>query len=393
MFEKATSTATTAFSEKIIGPIVSNIVGIVLIVVIHKATVVIAARLLKPAIATFIRRYETPYRHHFYKQKLERNAANVVSGILLLLLIPLLISGDEQLITRLQDLAAIFTTASFAKLLLKIVDAYHDMYKSLTVEYRIPIVGYVQIIKLTVYVIGAIFMVSILFNVSVAALVGGLGILLGAMAFIFKDTILGFVAVIQMTANKMVGIGDWIKVPTHAADGNVLEISLSTVKVRNWNNTIVMIPTYALIGGSFSNWEAMKKKGFRRIKERVPINSQSIVKLTPTVIKNARANKLTKQTMKIIEKQVDLSSLDSNLTLYRLCLLEYLKNHTSITKKRAPAVRTLAPTELGTPLDMIAFSAKTGGESFFHTKSNIIEHAMILMPVFDLVMFQRISDK
>ena len=222
------------------------------------------------------------------------------------------------------------------------------------------------------------------------------------LLLVFKDAILGFVAGIQLSANEMLALGDWLEMPKYGADGSVIDISLTTVKVRNWDNTITTIPAYALIADSFKNWRGMSESGGRRIKRAIFIDATSVKFLQPDDIVRLRRTALLSD---YIEKKIaeietenqqaglDLTSLVNgrrltNLGTFRAYLIAYLRQHKSIHTNMTQIVRQLAPEPTGIPLEIYAFSKDTAWVNYEAIQSDIFDHVFAILPEFGLRVYQ-----
>jgi len=222
------------------------------------------------------------------------------------------------------------------------------------------------------------------------------------LILVFKDTILGLVASIQLSANKMVNVGDWISMPKYNADGDVMDISLNTVKVQNWDKTIATIPTYALVSESFNNWKGMEESGGRRIKRSISIDMNSISFLTGDQIAKFRKYHLLKDYINTKEKEIEAfnTSLEldddtvtngrrmTNLGTFRKYLENYLHNHPKIHQNMTFLVRHLQPTEKGIPMEIYVFSNDQAWANYEAIQSDIFDHILAIMPEFGLRVFQ-----
>jgi miniconductance mechanosensitive channel len=256
-----------------------------------------------------------------------------------------------------------------------------------------------------VYGIAIILILSILLGRSPKYLFTGLGALAAVLILVFKDTILGFVASIQLTANNMVRIGDWISMPKHNADGTVTEITLNTVKVQNWDKTISTIPTYALVSDSFGNWRGMEESGGRRIKRHINLDMQSVKFCTPEMLEEF--NKITCLKDYINDRQVEISKYNesnkidnsvivngrrmTNLGTFRRYLEFYLRNHPMIHDNMTFLIRHLQPTEKGIPLEIYVFSKDQRWANYESIQADIFDHILAVIPHFHLRVFQNPS--
>ncbi|GLU45581.1 mechanosensitive ion channel family protein [Allomuricauda sp. NBRC 101325] len=265
-----------------------------------------------------------------------------------------------------------------------------------------PIDSYVQVFMIFAWVIGIFTIFAIITETTVWKFVTALGAASAVVLLIFKDTILGLVASIQVTINDMVRIGDWITFEKYGADGDVIEISLATVKVQNFDKTITTIPTYALISDSFKNWRGMQDSGGRRIKRALIIRQQSIKFLTPDDIKALNKIQLIKSYMDTRSEQINTYNSDNkidksllingrNLTnfgVFRKYVTNYLESHSAINKKMTLMVRQLEPTTQGIPLEIYAFSSDKRWENYEYVMADIFDHLLAALPYFSLEVFE-----
>lgn len=278
-------------------------------------------------------------------------------------------------------LAALFT---FARLL----DAANDIYSSYELSKQRPIKGYLQVIKIISFIVSGVLVISALLDKSPAWILGGIGAATAVLILIFQNTILGFVASIQLTENDMLHIGDWIEVPERSANGFVTDISLHTVKVQNWDKSITTLPTHSLMTESFINWRGMWDAGARRIKRALNIDMRSVRPLDGEF--TARLEKLpyVKEYLQSAGKE-GLSP--TNLGALRAYLTGMLKNHPQIRSDMMIKVRYLDPGEHGIPLEIYAFTDTTEFYRFEDIQSEIIEHILAVIPQFGLRVFQNIT--
>lgn len=283
-----------------------------------------------------------------------------------------------------------------------LLDAGEEIYKTYEVAKFKPIKGIIQIIKIFLYVIGGIWFIAILIDRSPLLLLSGIGALTAVILLVFKDSLLGLVGGIQLAANDMVRIGDWIEMPKYGADGDVVDISLNTVKVKNFDNTITTIPTYALISDSFKNWRGMQESGGRRIKRSVFIDSASIRFCTEEMLERFKKiryladyleQKLSECRQHNLEHGVDCSHPINgrrltNIGTFRAYLMAYLKNHPEIHKGMTYMVRQLPPTENGLPVEVYAFTRDTAWVSYESVQADIFDHIFAVVPLFDLRIHQ-----
>jgi miniconductance mechanosensitive channel len=285
------------------------------------------------------------------------------------------------------------------------LNALAIIYQDFQVAKTRPIKGYVQIAKIIVYLIGGIIIISTLFGKNPLGIIGGLGAFSAVLLLVFKDPILGFVAGIQLSANNMLAPGDWITMPKYAADGTVIDVALTTVKVQNWDKTISTIPTYALISDSFKNWRGMEESGGRRIKRSINIDMKSIRFCTPEMLKKYSRIQHVKDYVEQKEKeieafnqehQIDNSLLvngrrQTNIGVFRAYLRGYLHRHPSIHDGMTFLIRQLQPSEKGLPIEIYVFSKIQEWSRYEDLQSDIFDHILAVLPEFDLRVYQNPS--
>ncbi len=283
-----------------------------------------------------------------------------------------------------------------------ILSALRDYLKSLRRFSDKPIDSYLQVIMITLTTYGVIMIIMLIFNTKPATLLTTFGAISAIILLIFKDTILGFVASIQVSVNDMVRIGDWITMTKFGADGDVIEINLATVKVRNFDNTTTTIPTYSLISDSFQNWRGMLDSPGRRIKRHILIKSHSIRFLEDSDIERLKSIQLIKEYLETrsadinkfnAQRNIDKSVLINgrNLTnfgVFRKYITQYLSHYPGIQKDMILLCRQLQPTPNGIPLEIYCFSADKRFENYEYIMADIFDHIFAAVPYFDLELFE-----
>ena len=329
---------------------------------------------------------------------------NFVPLILIYVLTSPILAGTEllalsqTLINVLFLLAAMLTVDALLSALLAI-------YSSSGISKEISITPFVQVLKLALYFVSGILLLSLLLQKTPLYFLSGLGALTAVLMFVFKDILMGFVAGIQLIANKMVAPKDWIEMSKYGADGDVIEITLTTVKVQNFDNTITTIPTYALINESFKNWRNMNLSGGRRIKRYVNIDLSSI-KFCDTemlerftkiqLITNAIQDRQAEIKVSNEEKNVDESTIVNgrrltNIGIFRAYVDAYLRQHPQISNQMTFLVRQLSPRENGLPIEIYVFCKETNWNIYEAVQADIFDHILAVVPEFDLRVFQEPS--
>ena len=281
------------------------------------------------------------------------------------------------------------------------------IYESSTISKEISITPFVQVVKLLLYFVTVILIISILVQKTPLYILSGLGALTAVLMFVFKDILMGFVGGIQLIANKMVAPGDWIEMTKYGADGDVLEITLTTVKVKNFDNTITTIPTYALINESFKNWRNMNLSGGRRIKRFVYIDLGSIKFCCSEMLERFKLIQLISKTIQdrqqeILEfnqqNNIDESTLVNgrrltNIGVFRSYVEAYLRHHPMIHQEMTFIVRQLSPGEKGLPIEIYVFCKDTNWTAYESVQADIFDHILAVVPEFDLQVFQEPSGR
>ncbi|WP_336775684.1 mechanosensitive ion channel family protein [Paenibacillus sp. MMO-58] len=282
------------------------------------------------------------------------------------------------------------------------LNAVNDIYRTYDISRSRPIKGYVQVVKIFLFIIGGILAISNLIGESPVILISGIGALSAVMLLIFKDSLLGLVAGIQLSTNDMVQVGDWIEMPKYGADGDIIDISLHTVKVQNFDKTITTIPSYALISDSFKNWRGMQDAGGRRIKRSVYIDMNSIAFCTPEMIEKFKKIHLLSEYILDKEREIIHYNLENeidpavsvngramtNIGVFRAYVERYVEQHPKIHKGMTRIVRQLAPAENGLPLEIYAFTNDINWAVYEGVQSDIFDHILAVAPEFGLHVFQ-----
>jgi miniconductance mechanosensitive channel len=281
---------------------------------------------------------------------------------------------------------------------LSFIDAWHTIYQMLPIAKHRNIKGYVQLVKIVVVIIIALIIISVVFKTDIRAIVTGLGVMASVLILVFKDTLLGFIGSIQLSANKMLKVGDWITMNNRDVDGVVTDITLNTVKVQNFDKTIITIPTYALVSESFQSWTGMEESGVRQIKRAIFVDMKSIRFLDEDLrnklhgipklqeyIENAgnRQNSISQENPFFNNSEL------TNLGLFRFYAEEYLRNHPQIDNKQTTMVRHRASEGNGLPLQVYAFVNNNSFIPYEHTQSEIFEHLLAIMKEFGLKVYQQ----
>lgn len=309
-----------------------------------------------------------------------------------------------DLILRFCRIYIIISLLSFINSLLK---AVYNVYSEREQFRDRPLKGMLQTMQVILWFVGIIIVVSILIGKSPLSLLAGLGASAAILMLVFKDSIMGFVSGVQLSANDMLKVGDWIAMPKYGADGTVIEVTLNTVKVRNWDNTITTIPPYLLISDSFQNWRGMRESGGRRVKRSINIDMTSVKFCTPEMLDKYRKIRLLKdyveQTEQVVKQYNEEHGIDNsilvngrrqtNLGVFRAYLTAYLQSLPDINQELTCMVRQLQPTDHGIPMELYFFCALKDWVPYEAVQSDVFDHVLAIIPEFDLQVFQSPSGR
>ena len=362
----------------------------------------IAKNFILRAIEHVIHGSKTEWDDALIKRKVLRRLSHLAPAIVFYFLVPLAFKGNHAIKMVSERLASIYMLLVGLSAVDAFLNALMDIYRSFEISRQVPIRSVVQVIKLILYFLAAIVVLSMILGKSPAFFIGGLGAMAAVLMLIFKDPILGLAAGIQLSSNKMVQIGDWIEMPKYGVDGDVFEISLTTVKVRNFDKTIVTIPPYALVTDAFKNWRGMKESGGRRIKRAVNIDISSIKFCDEEMIERFRKIKYISnyiddkiKELEEFNKERNLDDTDlvnarrlTNVGTFRAYIIEYLRDHHKITKDLTFLVRQLDPDPHGLPIQIYVFTNDTDWIRYEGIQADIFDHILAIVPQFDLRVFQ-----
>lgn len=351
---------------------------------------------LRPVIHRVLDTLDGRLTHETERERLTlaSHLAHLIPALLLQALAPILFSEFEQFYAVLNVLLWVYLYLFIGLAIAAAISLIARSYAYLAPNPTIPYQGISQLLKLLTFIVFSILIISTVLDKSPALLLSGLGALTAVLLLVFKDAILGFVASIQIAVNNMVNVGDWIEMPKYGADGDVTEIALTTVKVRNWDNTITTIPTYALISDSFKNWRGMQQSGGRRIKRAINIDINTI-----RFVKGDELNQLQQRPrlQQFFQQQEVKDLLESddvtNIALFRFYVRWTLRQHPSINQNMTLMVRQLQPSEVGLPVEIYCFSADKNWLNYEAIQADIFDKLFAILPVFDLAAFQRIGSR
>ena len=339
------------------------------------------------------------------KRKVVHHLVHTIPGILVYALLPLAFIRGKGLLLLSQKICAVYIVFALLLAINGFILVFLDMYNMRQVNKNRPIKGFMQVLQVLLFFIGGIVIIAILIGKSPASLFAGLGASAAILMLVFKDTILGFVAGIQLSANDMLRPGDWITMEKYGANGTVIEVTLNAVKVKNFDNTITTIPPYALVSDAFQNWRGMSESPGRRIKRSINIDMNSVHFCTPEMLEKFRKISLITDYIDGKEQELDEYNeehhIDSsiwvngrrqtNLGVFRAYLVRYLRSLPEVSKELVCMVRHLQPTDTGIPIELYCFSSNKVWVEYEGIQADIFDHVLAVIPEFGLSVFQNVS--
>ncbi len=352
-------------------------------IIIYYIAKIIINRILK----RLIDKSSSQWDDYLYEEKVFTRLALLLPALFLQVALAPTISEYPEAIRIIGIILHVYMTAIFLLVIVSFLNTTYRIYGEFEVADSKPIKSYLQIARIIVYVIGGISIISILIGESPMSLLAGLGAMSAILLLIFKDSILGFVAGVQLSSNKMLMIGDWITMPKYNADGTVIDISLVTVKVRNFDNSVSFIPAYTLISDSFQNWRSMADAGGRRMKRSILIDIGTIRFVDDPMLDALKQRGL--QVASLLEKGEE----QTNVGLFRNYLFTHLKDVPNVNPAAFQMVRILQSTEFGLPIEIVAYFNPPDIIPFEEAVAKLFEHVFAIMPEFGLKAFQRPSGR
>lgn len=368
----------------------------------------VCRKILLEVVARLVKQTRATWDDIIFDRKVMIHLSRMVAPIIIYVFIPVAFAETSpSTMAFIQRVCLIYVIIAFLSFVNSLLKAVYTVYSEKEHLRNRPLKGMLQTVQVILWFVGGIIVVSILINKSPVSLLAGLGASAAILMLVFKDSIMGFVSGVQLSANDMLKVGDWIAMPKYGADGTVIEVSLNTVKVRNWDNTITTIPPYLLVSDSFQNWRGMQESGGRRVKRSINIDMTSVRFCTPEMLAKYRKIRLLKdyveQTEQVItdynrEHDIDNSILvngrrQTNLGVFRAYLTAYLKSRPDINQNLTCMVRQLQPTDHGIPMELYFFSAIKDWVPYEGVQADVFDHVLAIIPEFDLQVFQSPSGR
>ncbi|NBW26953.1 MAG: mechanosensitive ion channel family protein [Flavobacteriaceae bacterium] len=366
-------------------------------------TIYIVFRMILVTAMIFIaRKTKTKFDDLLVSNKTAKYIAHLIPLLFIYKSVPIILKDFDYWETVFGKLVGVYIVLLILWIVRTIFNAIRDFLKQDPKFSDKPIDSYIQVIMIVLWIFGTIIIVSEIFDIDTKNLLAILGTVSAVIILIFRDTILGFVASVQVSLNDMVRIGDWITFDKFGADGDVTEINLATVKVRNFDNTTTTIPTYSLISDSFRNWRGMLDSDGRRIKRYVLIKASSIRFMKDQEIENLKRIQLITSYIQHRQDEIAKYNLNHNVDktiaingrnmtnfgLFRKYITQYLHNHPGLNKDMILLCRQLQPTQNGIPLEIYAFSNDKKFENYEYIMADIFDHIFASIKYFDLEIYE-----
>lgn len=383
-------------------------IAFAIVLMVAFAADVVCRHILLKAIARLVKKTKATWDDIVFDHQVMIHLSRMVIPVIIYIFIPVAFADTTS--TTLEFLlrvCLIIILISFLSFINSLLKAVYTVYSEKEQLRDRPLKGMLQTLQVMVWFVGAIIIVSILINRSPVSLLAGLGASAAILMLVFKDSIMGFVSGVQLSANDMLKVGDWIAMPKYGADGTVIEVTLATVKVRNWDNTIITIPPYLLVSDSFQNWRGMRESGGRRVKRSINIDMTSVRFCTPQMLDKYRKIQLltdyVEKTEHIIkgynkEHDIDNSILvngrrQTNLGVFRAYLMAYLQSLPDVNQELTCMVRQLQPTDHGIPMELYFFCSIKDWVPYEGVQADVFDHVLAIIPEFDLQVFQSPSGR
>ena len=382
--------------------LISDSIAFLILVLLSLLTFYVARKIFLEIIHRLTAKSKTNWDDVLAEQRFFKRLAYLVPAYIIYSFTPMVLNPYPRAVSFIQSVVNVYMIVVFILVINAFLNAVAIIYQDFQVAKSKPIKGYMQIAKIIIYLIGSIVILATLFDKNPLGLIGGLGAFSAVLLLVFKDPILGFVGGIQLSANKMLVPGDWITMEKYNADGTVIDVALTTVKVQNWDKTISTIPTYSLISDSFKNWRGMEESGGRRIKRSINIDMKSIRFCTPAMLEKFKKIEYVKEYVDRTENElaqynkennIDDSLLvngrrQTNIGVFRAYLIGYLRNHPDIHDDMTFLIRQLQPSEKGLPIEIYVFSKVQEWAKYENLQSDIFDHVLAVVPEFDLRVYQ-----
>lgn len=353
---------------------------VVLILLLAWIADIICRHVISPLIRKMVSKTSYTWDDHLFSARVLNDICHLVPALIIYVLVPFAFIDKPFLKVFFVKVCDIYIIAVALRLIFSISNSLYTLSNEHEKSRNKPLKGIFQMIKVLAVSIGTILIFSVVLDKSPIDLFVGLGAAATILLLVFKDTIVGLVSGVQLSANDMLRPGDWITMPKYGADGVVFDVTLTTVKVRNWDNTIVTVPPYSLVSDSFQNWRGMFESGGRRIKRSIQIDMMSVRFCSVEELKKYSSMRLVAEDDKMDEL--------TNLTMFRRAILQYLREHPRVNHELTTMVRQLQPTPQGIPLELYFFSADKQWVAYETLQADVFDYVLAIIPQYGLNVFQ-----
>ena len=381
----------------------STVALVLLVLLLSWLSFLIARVIILKILTRIVKRTTSTWDDIFLEQKVFSEISHLAPALVIWFMAGWALKDYPTWLTAVHKLTYVYMIIAGTVVFNSFIEAWHKIYNTLPISQHRHIKGYVQLLKIFMVIIAVLIIVSIVFRKDISTIVAGLGAMAAVLILVFKDTLLGLVASIQLSADKMLKVGDWITIPGRNVDGVVTDITLNTVKIQNFDKTIITVPTYTLVNESFQNWRGMEESGIRRIDRSIFIDMKSIRFLNDELREKLCRVPLLKEYIESAEKQNGVKktwlapdgspffnpSRLTNLGVFRFYFEAYLKKHPHIDTTQTVILRHRDPIGNGLPLQVYLFTKNNKFSPYENIQSEIFEHLLAILNEFDLKVYQQ----
>ena len=388
-------------------PVLPDIAIILILLLGAWLAYVFASRVLLAAVRTVAKRTAHTWDDALIDNRVGAKLAQLAPVFVIYMGVDLLPSINKAAEALILNVTSAYMIVVVTIAIIATLNAANDIYESNPEARQRPIKGFIQLLQLTIMILGGLLFIAALLDRSPVLLLSGFGAMTAVLLLVFKDTLLSLVASVQLTAQDMVRVGDWIEVPQFGADGDVVDVELHTIKVQNWDKTITTIPTHRLISDSFKNWRGMSASGGRRIKRSLYLDASSIHFMSPEEVDRCKRFRLLEEYLggkegELAQYNQELAGLSAqerdaavnmrrltNIGTFRAYTWRYLKQHPQIHQGMTLLVRQLQPGPQGIPIELYCFTNTTAWNDYEDIQADIFDHLLAIVPEFGLRLFQQ----
>lgn len=381
--------------------LLSTVTLVVIVTILSWLANYLAKLLINTVVTRIVKKTTSQWDDIFLEQKVFTRMSHLAPALVIWFMAAWALKGYPGWLIAVHKLAYIYMVLAGMIVLLAFIESWHRIYNTLAVSQHRHIKGYVQLVKILIIIIAVLVVISVVFKQDISTILAGLGAMAAVLILVFKDTLLGLVASIQLSADNMLRVGDWITIPKRDVDGLVVDITLNNVKIQNFDKTIVNVPTYSLVNESFQNWKGMEEAGVRQIKRTIFIDMKSIRFLDAGLREKLCAIPILKEYIDSFENDATgfgasakenpffNTSRLTNLGVFRYYAEAFIKQHPDIDKNQPFVVRHRPPEGNGLPLQVYGFSLNNQMVPYENVQSEIFEHLLAIMNEFGLKVFQQ----